>query len=175
MEEIINQHSEISSSEERTVGYGDRFPKYDGPGLVVKNNNDALGIEHEIRHYKHGFDLTTFGEGSDGAKLFIEILQQAGLDPVDDYVRVYRDAGRNTKTEYEDRFINVWVNKDIMIATTNNPITGEGFTKNHTTNGQGYAGYIGVQGILEIGEDTANKIINSAESIKDHKEGTIFF
>jgi len=175
MTTIINKHQEVSSSEEYTVGYGDRFPEYTGPGLIVKDTNQALGITHKNQEYKHGFDTTTFGGGQVGAKAFLKVLEEAGLDPVDDYVRVFRDMGRDINSDYPARWIYVWVNAEIMIATTNNPISGDKCSRNHSDNGQGHAGTIGVAGHRDIAKAVATMISDTVPKTKGENPGELFY
>jgi|AntDeeMinimDraft_6_1070357.scaffolds.fasta_scaffold07231_4 hypothetical protein len=160
----------------RTVGYGERFPKYEGEELIIHDTNAACGISHQNTEYQHAFDYTTLSEhGPSGEIKFIEVLEAAGLDPVDDYVRVFRDMGRGIDNSYPDRFLYVWVNEDIMIATTNNPITGAAHSRNHNRNGIGYAGMIGISGEMEKAKKAAYQIMAIASTVKGEEQGKLFY
>lgn len=167
----------IQSLQERreacTVGYGDRYPEPEASGLVVEDNNSATGIHHENRTSEIGYDLTTFGAGVVGVERFLSVLHAVGLDPRDDYVRVYRDLGRGVDTDYADHFLHAWVNDDILVACSNNPVTGTGCSENHRGQ-QGSAGYIGVGGDGQLVEMAANRIDECSNS-KGKREGGLFF
>lgn len=182
MESEVNQEQPdattvIQSLQKRrdacTVGYGDRYPESDVSGLVVEDNNSATGIRHENRASKIGYDLTTFGAGVVGVERFLSVLHAVGLDPRDDYVRVYRDLGRGVDTDYQDHFLHAWVNDDILVACSNNPVTGEGCSKSHRGR-KGNAGCIGVGGDEQLVE-VATSRIDACSNSKDKREGGLFF
>jgi hypothetical protein len=156
-----------------TVGYGERYPEPEASGLIVEDNNSATGIHHENRASEIGYDLTTFGAGVVGVERFLSVLHAVGLDPRGDYVRVYRDLGRGVDTDYADHFLHAWVNDDILVACSNNPVTGTGCSENHRGQ-QGSAGYIGVGGDEQLVEMAANRIDECSNS-KGKREGGLFF
>jgi hypothetical protein len=164
-----------AKTEELTVGYGDRYPANTVEGLVVADNNRACDISHEVAEYEIGYDLTLFfhpnGSPSRGADNFIETLQLADLHPVDDYVRVYRDQGRGTTSEYPDTYLHVWVNTDVLIGTTVNPITG---MKDGDMNQLGTAGFMGIGGK----EEAVRQIdahVEAVGQIKDKEPNQMFY
>lgn len=159
--------------EARTIGYGERFPECDTPGLVTKDNNDATGIHHENRAAECGYDLTRFGVGRTGVNRFLSVLNAVGLNPCDDYIRVYRDLGRDTDQDYPDQFLNVWVDEDVMVACTNNPVTGDGCSVHHKGK-KGKAGYIGVGGKQDLVEKAVAQIDAVAQT-KGKNEGGLFY
>lgn len=159
--------------EARTVGYGQRYPESDMPGLVTKDNNDATGVHHENRAVECGYDLTRFGVGRAGVGRFLGVLDAAGLDPCVDYVRVYRDLGRNTGQSYPDHYLHVWVNADVMVACTNNPVTGEGCSVHHRGK-KGDAGYIGVGGDQSLVKKAVARIDAVAEVKGKNEEGLFY-
>lgn len=182
MESIESQDSPDASAviqslqkhrEACTVGYGDRYPESEASGLVVEDNNSATGIHHENRTAEIGYDLTTFGAGVVGIERFLSVLHTVGLNPCDDYVRVYRDLGRGVDTDYADHFLHAWVNSDILVACSNNPVTGTGCSENHRGQ-QGSAGYIGVGGNEQLVEDAAARI-DACSNSKGKREGGLFF
>ncbi|KZX46331.1 hypothetical protein [Haloarcula sp. K1] len=156
-----------------TVGYGERFPESDAPELVVEDNNSATGIRHANQSSEVAYDITTFGAGVLGVKRFLSVLQAAGLDPCCDYIRLYRDLGRGVDTDYQDHFLHAWINDDILVACSNNPVTGEGCSENHCGQ-KGKAGYIGVGGDGQLVEKTTSKI-DAYSNSKDKQEGRLFF
>lgn len=163
-----------SSVYETTVGYGDKYPFYDGEDLIVEMNNNATGIHHRNRNLEKGYDQTHFGKGKVGAKQFVKTLRTVGLDPVNDFIRVYRDLGKGCESTYPDYWLYVWVNNEIMIATTNNPINGDPASENILSE-QGDAGYIGVGGEPEIVNRATNTIDALAQTIKDKQDDGLFF
>lgn len=167
----------IQSLQERqdacTVGYGDRYPEPEVSGLVVEDNNSATGIRHVDRSSEIGYDLTTFGAGVVGVERFLGVLRAVGLDPRDDYVRVYRDLGRDVNTDYRDRYLHVWVNDDVLVACSNNPVTGEGHSPSHRGR-KGEAGTIGVGGDKQLVKDAVAGI-DAVANTKDKRDGGLFY
>ncbi len=159
---------------ENTVGYGEEYPQYDGEDLVVEMNNSATGIHYPDRTYERGFDQTHFGSGTHGAKQFITLLTKMGLDPVDDFVRVYRDLGRGCNTDYPDYWLYVWTNSHVMIATTCNPLNGDPASKTVQAE-RGYAGYIGIGGEKQAVDSATQAVEDLAQSVKDRQDDGLFF
>lgn len=159
---------------EHTVGYGEKYPQHTGENLVVKMSNSATGVHFADRTYERGYDQTHFGGGSHGAKQFIKLLNDVGLNPEDDFIRVYRDLGRGCSTEYPAYWLYIWRNDELMIATTCNPINGD--PASETVNSeQGYAGYIGIGGQKELVESATRAIEDLARRVKDKRPDGLFF
>jgi hypothetical protein len=159
---------------EDTVGYGEEYPQYDGENLVVEMNNSATGIHYPDRAYERGFDQTHFGTGSRGAKQFLKLLSGVDLDPVEDFVRVYRDLGRGCSTDYTTYWLYVWCNHRVMIATTCNPLNGDPASRTVSSQ-QGYAGYIGIGGEKEAVDTAVNAVETLAREVKDRRDDGLFF
>lgn len=161
-----------------TVGYGERFdaPPEDAT-FEVADNNDATGVSFPGAEAKHGFDLTSFGEGAEGVENFVRVLDAVGLDPYYDYYRVFRDLGRDGPTDYSDYFLYVWANEDVMVATTTNPLTGERGDpdKTHMSLAKGSASYIGIAGSAECVAETVEAIREFSAVIKGENEGGLFY
>lgn len=159
--------------EEATIGYGETYPKADVPGLVVEDTNSATGIRHSSQNTAVGYDITKFGPDSIGVSRFESVLSAVSLDPVEDYVRVFRDLGRGKDANYRERFLHVWVNGGVLVACSNNPITGEGHSPNHHVQ-QGHAGYMGVAGIEQLVQRAVAHIDTHATT-KEKRHGGLFF
>lgn len=156
-----------------TVGYGDKYPKHTGDNLVVEQNNRACGIHHATRDLEYGFDYTHFGNCQAGVENFTTILKNAGLDPIADFTRVYRDLGRGTNTDYPDHWLYTWANEDILIGTIANPINGDPGSKKKR--GEiGYTSAIGVGGKAAAVENVVKEINSTAMKIKGQNEGILF-
>ena len=80
---------------------------------------------------QHGFDLTDFKPG--GFKRFLKAL---GIPMV--------AKGSSTGVSWSDGKSFFWRNKDIIIITGNNPITGQYRNKNRAPE-KNYASYIGIE------------------------------
>jgi hypothetical protein len=159
---------------ESTVGYGEEYPQYGGENLVVEMNNSATGIHYPDRTYERGFDQTHFGTGTRGANQFLKLLSKVGLDPVDDFVRVYRDLGRGCNTDYPTYWLYVWCNSNVMVATTCNPLNGDAASRTVSSE-QGYAGYIGIGGNKEAVDTAVNAVETLARKVKDRRDNGLFF
>lgn len=158
----------------RTVGYGERYPRTDDENLVIDMTNNALGFHHQNREAEVGYDLTHIGKHWVGVEKFIKILSVGGLDPIEDFVRIYRDLGRNCSTDYGDHYRFAWVNDDGMFASTSNPITGEPGTPG-VSKKQGYAGYIGIGGSTEFVDRVSTRLDETAHFIKDKRTDGLFY
>jgi hypothetical protein len=159
---------------ENTVGYGEKYPRYEGTNLVIEMNNRATGIHYPDRAYERGFDQTHFGTGSYGAEQFTKLLSRVGLDPVEDFIRVYRDLGRGCNTDYPAYWLYVWCNARVMIATTCNPLNGDPASQTVASQ-QGYAGYIGIGGKKEAVDTAFNAVKTLARKVKDQRYDGLFF
>lgn len=159
---------------ENTVGYGEEYPQYSGENLVVEMTNSATGIHYPDQTYERGFDQTHFGTGVRGVEQFIKLLNKVGLDPVDDFVRVYRDLGRGCNTEYPAYWLYVWCDDQVMVAATCNPINGDPASRTVSAE-QGYAGYIGIGGEKEAVESATQAVEDLARRVKDRRLDGLFF
>lgn len=157
-----------------TVGYGDQYPVADHDALVVRDEALLSRFEHAAQEDAVCFDLTAFhppdGTAEDGVANFIEILCEAGLDPVDDYLRVFCDMGRGKDRDYDDAFMHIWFNDEVLIHTKCNPITG---MKNGEIHERGYASYNGVGGKSEVVEQVKDLIMD--HDPKDYRINELFF
>ena len=81
---------------------------------------------------QHGFDLTDFKPG--GFKKFLKAL---GIPMI--------AKGSSTGASWSDGRNYFWRNKDIIIITANNPITGQYNTKGRRSPEKNYASYVGIE------------------------------
>jgi len=81
---------------------------------------------------QHGFDLTDFKPG--GFKRFLKAL---GIPMV--------SKGSSTGAPWSDGRPYFWRNKDIIIITANNPITGQYNMKGRRSPEKNYASYVGIE------------------------------
>lgn len=162
---------DASSADEVTIEYRDerlvwseRNGDYAGPLTVKEVYGDLLHITHEHWNAQAGFDLTKFSTVGD----FVEVLEDVGLDPVDDFVRV-----RGSTNENKTRLLFVWANYDGMILTACNPITGE--MRDGKLKDKGYSSYIGIEGTGAFVTRIFDAICNSDSNIKDKVIGVRSF
>ena len=85
-----------------------------------------------VNGVQHGFDLTDFKPG--GFKRFLKAL---GIPMV--------AKGSSTGAPWSDGRSFFWRNKDIIIITANNPITGQYNTKGRRKPEKNYASYVGIE------------------------------
>ena len=81
---------------------------------------------------QHGFDLTDFKPG--GFKRFLKAL---GIPMV--------AKGSSTGASWSDGKSFFWRNKDIIIITNNNPITGQYYEPSRRSPEKNYASYVGIE------------------------------
>ena len=81
---------------------------------------------------QHGFDLTDFKPG--GFKKFLKAL---GIPMI--------AKGSSTGKSWSDGDVFYWRNKDIIIITGNNPITGQYRDKGRRDPEKNYASYVGIE------------------------------
>ena len=81
---------------------------------------------------QHGFDLTDFKPG--GFKKFLKALNIPAVS-----------KGSSTGAPWSDGRNYFWRNKDIIIITANNPITGQYNTKGRRSPEKNYASYVGIE------------------------------
>ena len=92
---------------------------------------------------QHGFDLTDFKPG--GFKKFLKAL---GIPMV--------AKGSSTGASWSDGKSFYWRNKDIIIITNNNPITGQYYEPKRRSPEKNYASYVGIE--TKNPEDMANVV-----------------
>ena len=81
---------------------------------------------------QHGFDLTDFKPG--GFKKFLTAL---GIPKI--------AKGSSSGASWSDGKNYYWRNKDIIIITANNPITGQYYAKGRRKAEKNYASYVGIE------------------------------
>ena len=81
---------------------------------------------------QHGFDLTDFKPG--GFKKFLKALNIPAVS-----------KGSSTGAPWSDGRPYFWRNKDIIIITANNPITGQYHAKGRRKAEKNYASYVGIE------------------------------
>ena len=81
---------------------------------------------------QHGFDLTDFKPGA-----FKKFLKALNIPAV--------SKGSSTGSGWSDGKNYYWRNKDIIIITANNPITGQYYAKGRRSPEKNYASYVGIE------------------------------
>ena len=81
---------------------------------------------------QHGFDLTDFKPG--GFKKFLKALNIPAVS-----------KGSSTGAPWSDGRPYFWRNKDVIIITANNPITGQYHAKGRRKAEKNYASYVGIE------------------------------
>ena len=81
---------------------------------------------------QHGFDLTDFKPG--GFKKFLKALNIPAIS-----------KGSSTGAPWSDGRNYFWRNKDVIIITANNPITGQYYAKGRRSPEKNYASYVGIE------------------------------
>ena len=81
---------------------------------------------------QHGFDLSDFKPG--GFKKFLTAL---GIPKI--------AKGSSTGASWSDGKNYYWRNKDVIIITANNPITGQYYAKGRRSPEKNYASYVGIE------------------------------
>ena len=81
---------------------------------------------------QHGFDLTDFKPG--GFKRFLKALNIPAVS-----------KGSSTGASWSDGKNYYWRNKDIIIITANNPITGKYYAPDRRSPEKNYASYVGIE------------------------------
>ena len=81
---------------------------------------------------QHGFDLSDFKPG--GFKKFLKALNIPAVS-----------KGSSTGAPWSDGRNYFWRNKDVIIITANNPITGQYNTKGRRSPEKNYASYVGIE------------------------------
>jgi len=92
---------------------------------------------------QHGFDLSDFKPG--GFKKFLKALNIPAIA-----------KGSSSGASWSDGRNYFWRNKDIIIITANNPITGQYNTKGRRSPEKNYASYVGIE--TKNPEDMANVV-----------------
>ena len=108
---------------------------------------------------QHGFDLTDFKPG--GFKKFLKAL---GIPMV--------AKGSSTGASWSDGKSFYWRNKDIIIITNNNPITGQYYAPDRRSPEKNYASYIGIETKTKEDMDKVVKLMKQNLSYyKDESRG----
>jgi len=81
---------------------------------------------------QHGFDLTDFKPS--GFKRFLKALNIPAVS-----------KGSSTGASWSDGKNYYWRNKDVIIITANNPITGQYYAKGRRSPEKNYASYVGIE------------------------------
>ena len=81
---------------------------------------------------QHGFDLTDFKPG--GFKKFLKALNIPMIA-----------KGSSSGASWSDGKNYYWRNKDVIIITANNPITGQYYAKGRRSPEKNYASYVGIE------------------------------
>ena len=102
--------------------------------ILVKNKIAAVNESTKIfqNGAQHGFDLTDFKPG--GFKKFLKAL---GIPMI--------AKGSSTGVPWSDGRSFFWRNKDIIIITGNNPITGQYRDEGRRKPEKNYASYVGIE------------------------------
>ena len=106
---------------------------------AIMNMNDSwkdFRLTESAKLFKdgaqHGFDLTDFKPG--GFKKFLKALNIPAIS-----------KGSSTGASWSDGRNYFWRNKDIIIITANNPITGQYYAKGRRKPEKNYASYVGIE------------------------------
>ena len=105
-----------------------------------------------VNGVQHGFDLTDFKPG--GFKRFLKALNIPMVA-----------KGSSTGVSWSDGKSFFWRNKDIIIITGNNPITGKYRNKNRAPE-KNYASYIGIETKTREDMDKVVKLIKQNTSYR---------
>lgn len=107
-----------------------------------------------------GFDLTSFGDGKEGADKFKKLLKAFGISekPAPHYSEF---KGKKDQIGWE------WKGKDLLIVTGNDPISGKYGQPNRRDDEVGYASYIGLEGSKESVKKAFSMVKELTDNIKD--------
>ena len=106
---------------------------------AIMNMNDSwkdFRLTESAKIFKdgaqHGFDLTDFKPGA-----FKKFLKALNIPAV--------SKGSSTGASWSDGKNYYWRNKDVIIITANNPITGQYYAKGRRSPEKNYASYVGIE------------------------------
>ena len=103
----------------------------------------------------HGFDLTDFKPG--GFKKFLKALNIPTIA-----------KGSFTGTSWSKGSNFYWRNKDIVIITGNNPITGQYYAPDRRDPEKNYASYVGIE---TKDQETMNKVVKLFKQNTSYRKG----
>src|SRR5581483_3363045 len=118
-----------------------------------------------------GFDITSFGDGKQGAKVFREILEACGLPTKPKRRRPYRADKLIGRVDPLNQRPFVWKTKGLRLVTGNDPLTGRYSRAGQRENELGYASYIGISGDKDSVTKLAKLIAERAEYVKEETPG----
>ena len=104
---------------------------------------------------QHGFDLSDFKPG--GFKRFLKALNIPAVS-----------KGSSTGAPWSDGRNYFWRNKDVIIITANNPITGQYYAKGRRSPEKNYASYVGIE--TKNPEDM-NKVVKLFKQNTSYRKG----
>ena len=104
---------------------------------------------------QHGFDLTDFKPG--GFKKFLKAL---GIPMI--------AKGSSTGASWSDGKSFYWRNKDIIIITANNPITGQYYAPDRRSPEKNYASYVGIE---TRDQKTMDKVVKLFKQNTSYRKG----
>jgi len=104
---------------------------------------------------QHGFDLTDFKPGA-----FKKFLKALNIPAV--------SKGSSTGAPWSDGRNYFWRNKDVIIITANNPITGQYYAKGRRSPEKNYASYVGIE--TKNPEDM-NKVVKLFKQNTSYRKG----
>ena len=114
--------------------------------------------EDHPMQYVCGYDKSDLGDGDKGADMWRSILRVLDI-PVDS-VKGIPFAMNRKKSSFH------WIGKDIEIMTEHNPLTGEAFDKQASSEGRiGFAGYVGVRCLTKSKRDLVLALFASMPNI----------
>ena len=104
---------------------------------------------------QHGFDLTDFKPG--GFKKFLKAL---GIPMI--------AKGSSTGASWSNGKNYYWRNKDIIIITANNPITGQYYAPDRRSPEKNYASYVGIE---TRDQKTMDKVVKLFKQNTSYRKG----
>lgn len=117
------------------------------------NDYGIPAVEHEVEGERRGFD-TTFMDPDE----FKALLDRHNLNS---------NEVVHGSWDYKDTRLWAWYNDDVLLVTSNNPLTGETSNPNGRDDSEGCLGYVGIEGDIDAVEALWHDIEETAESIKD--------
>ena len=129
---------------------------------AIMNMNDSwkdFRLTESAKLFKdgaqHGFDLTDFKPG--GFKKFLKALNIPAFAKGSSSGMVWSDG----KNYY-------WRNKDIIIITANNPITGQYYAKGRRNAEKNYASHVGIE---TKDQETMDKVVKLFKQNTSYRKG----
>ena len=143
--------------------------------ITIKDDSNLAGLSHVNEEHTYGYDNIKFGHNR---VPFLRLLDAIGLNPAEDYLRIFRNLNRNnsysskTVVERDFFYLHCWVNSEIMYVSTTNPITGVQNGDYYTT---GEAEYSGLSGLANPVKKAHNTLLENVEWVKDFRQSRILF